>query len=263
MLQKKQPPLRNHVSYSELKIWNECSYRHKLAYVEQKDHFTSNEFTTFGTAIHAACEELVKDPAIDPYSEFSSVFQEETSNLDSPDLLLLEGMRTQASEILPEILPTLQSEFGKYSVVSVEEELHEPMSINDKIYKKKFKGFIDLVIKTQDEKYHIIDWKTCSWGWDAKKKSDKILAYQLVLYKNFFAKKHNIPLENIETHFALLKRTAKTNRVEFVRVTSGKKRVNNALEFVDRAIKNIDKGFSIKNRLSCRYCPFYNTEECT
>ena len=32
-----------------------------------------------------------------------------------------------------------------------------------------FKGFIDLVVKTPDGKYHIIDWKTCSWGWDAQR----------------------------------------------------------------------------------------------
>ena len=44
-----------------------------------------------------------------------------------------------------------------------------------------------MVLKTPDGRYHIIDWKTCSWGWDAKKRSDKILAYQLVFYKHFFA----------------------------------------------------------------------------
>ncbi len=60
---------------------------------------------------------------------------------------------------------------------------------------KDFKGFIDLVIKTPDGKYHVIDWKTCSWGWDMKKKTDKMMAYQLSFYKNYFAKKHNIDLK--------------------------------------------------------------------
>jgi ATP-dependent exoDNAse (exonuclease V) beta subunit len=41
----------------------------------------------------------------------------------------------------------------------VEEQLLEPMS-DIESYGKKFKGFIDMVIKTPDGKYHIIDWKT-------------------------------------------------------------------------------------------------------
>ena len=32
----------------------------------------------------------------------------------------------------------------------------------------------------QTPKYHI-DWKTCSWGWDSRKKSDKMIT-TLTLY---------------------------------------------------------------------------------
>ena len=262
MLPKKPQTPREYVSYSELKIWNECSFRHKLAYIEQKDHFTSNEFTTFGTAIHAVCEELVKVEDINALEHFKNVFEQECKQLETPNQVLLEDMQSQAAKIIPEILPALSAQFGNYKLVAVEDELHEPIELNGVVYKKKFKGFIDLIIQTEDKKYHIIDWKTCSWGWDARKKADKIIAYQLVLYKKFYAQKYDIPLEDIETHFALLKRTAKSKNVEFVRVTSGEKRVDNATAFMQRAVKNIDKGFSIKNRLSCKYCPFYNTEEC-
>ena len=52
--------------------------------------------------------------------------------------------------------------------------------------KYNFKGFIDLVLQTDDGKYHIIDWKTCSWGWKSEKKSDRLTTYQLTLYKKFF-----------------------------------------------------------------------------
>ena len=51
------------------------------------------------------------------------------------------------------------------------------------IYKSedfKFKGFIDLVIATSDQKIHLIDWKTTSWGWNSRKKTYSTLAYQLV-----------------------------------------------------------------------------------
>ena len=77
------------------------------------------------------------------------------------------------------------------------------------------------------------------------------------------AKKYNIDLNNIETYFILLKRTAKKNRVELLRVTNGQKRLDNSKKLLTNALSNIKKGFNIKNRLSCKYCEFKNTEHCT
>ena len=125
-----------------------------------------------------------------------------------------------------------------------------------------FKGFIDAVIKTSDGKYHIMDWKSCSWGWNAQRRSEPMTTYQLTLYKHFYAIKHGIEPSLIETHFALLKRTAKKNRVEIFRVTSGPRKTENALGLLDRALQNIIKGNYIKNRLSCRRCSFYKTADC-
>ena len=129
-------------------------------------------------------------------------------------------------------------------------------------YGRKFKGFIDLVIKTEDGKYHIIDWKTCSWGWRQEKKQDKITNYQLTLYKNYFCKKHNIDPNQVETYFGLLKRTPKNNNVEIFRITSAKKKTNNCLSLLEKSVINMERKMSIKNRLSCKYCKFHNTEHC-
>ena len=35
----------------------------------------------------------------------------------------------------------------------------------------------------ENNKIHLIDWKTCSWGWNSKKKSDTLIAQQLIFYK--------------------------------------------------------------------------------
>ena len=114
----------------------------------------------------------------------------------------------------------------------------------------KFKGYIDAVVKTEDDKNHIFDWKTCSWGWDARKRSDALVTYQLTLYKHFFAEKHGIDPSNIETHFALLKRTAKKDRVEIFRVTSGTRKTNNATKLLTDGCRSIKAGLKIKNRKS-------------
>ena len=95
-----------------------------------------------------------------------------------------------------------------------------------------------------------------------KKRSDRLVTYQLTLYKNFYSLKYNIDVDDIETHFALLKRTSKKDKVEIFRVTSGARKMKNALELLEKAISNIESGISIKNRMSCKYCEFYKTEHC-
>ena len=251
--------MRQHISFSELKIWNECAFKHKLTYIDGLKGFKGNEHTAFGTAMHYVCENVF-DQKTNLSTMFQQKFLEELTLLkkDKVDLnkKLVSEMRVQGEKMLSHILPAVKNTFESFEVVSVEEDLYLPIQNN-----KKFKGYIDLVLKI-DNTYHIIDWKTCSWGWDMKRRTDRMTTYQLTLYKHFFAKKHNIEPSKIETHFALLKRTAKKDNVEIFRVTSGSKKTENALKLLDKALYNMDKNVFVKNRLSCRRCEFYKTEYC-
>ena len=74
--------------------------------------------------------------------------------------------------------------------------------------------------------------------------------------------KHDVDPEMVETHFALLKRTAKKDNVEIFRVTSGPKKTANATDLLRKALLTIEKKIYIKNRLSCRGCEFYKSELC-
>ncbi len=255
---------RDRISYSELKIWNECPYKHKLAYIDNVRKFVGNEYTAFGTAIHHVCENLVINKDLNnPHELFELKFLEELKAISGKYEFkkdLVTDMRKQGKDLIQYILPALDNYFQEYKVVSVEEPLYEDMSFLDT--EKNFKGFVDLILETPDGKYHIIDWKTCSWGWDMKRKNEKITTYQLTLYKKFYSLKYNIDMSKIETHFALLKRTAKNNNVEIFKVSSGERKTNNALDLLKRAIYNIDHGLKIKNRSSCRNCEFYKTEHC-
>lgn len=236
-------------------------------YKDKIKKFKGNEYTAFGTALHYVNEIIVvdhsktKDAANIFELEFlKQLTQIKDSGVDLRKKLVLE-MREQGKYITQFVLPELAKYFGNYEVVSVEEPIYEPITEFKTNY--KFKGFIDLVVKTDDGKHHIIDWKTCSWGWDMKKRSDKLITYQLTLYKNFYSLKYNIDVKDIETHFALLKRTAKKQNVEIFRVTSGSRKMKNALDLLEQAITTIQSGFSVKNRMSCKYCEFYKTEHCT
>ncbi len=262
LAEKNQQQKTSHISFSELKKWNSCPYARKLAYGEKIKLFQGNTYTAFGTALHETIESMYSDKPVDSAKDlFLENLKSSFNALNDKDLdeKLAAEMVHQGPPILAPLQQTVQDYFGDFEIFSIEEELYMPTDI---VEDYNFKGFIDLVIKTPDGYYNIIDWKSCSWGWNFKRKTDPMTVYQLTLYKNFFAKKYNISPEKIRTFFVLLKRTAKKDRVEILPVTNGKKRTTNALQLLDRAIKNITSGLCVKNRLSCRQCEFYNTEHC-
>ena len=252
-----------HISYSELKVWAECPFKHKLMYIDKIKGFIGNEYTAFGGAIHNLCENAIVDK-IEPEDfeqYFQMAFREELKKIEVTKPALVMEMLEKANKITPEIIPSVDEYFGDYEVLSVEERLFEDIQdFEDEKY--NFKGFIDLVVKTSDGKYHIIDWKTCSWGWDMERKSDRLTTYQLTLYKKFFCQKHNIDPQLVETHFALLKRTAKKKNVEIFRVTSGPRKTKNASDLLLKALSNINRQIKFKNRMSCDRCEFRKTEHC-
>ena len=251
----------SHISYSELKDWSFCAFYHKLTRIDGIDGFTGNEYTAFGSAIHSVCEKKLLNEEVEE-DFFVKELKKNIAELeDDVDNKLVHQMMKQGGNIIPEIDDALSDYFEEFEVLAVEMPLYEPIEGEDKL----FKGYIDAVIATPDGKIHIFDWKTCSWGWDSRKKSDKMVTYQLTLYKHFFCQKMDIDPKDVETHFALLKRTAKKNNVEFFRVTSGPKKTENALKLLNTALYNIKNQRYIKNRLSCTGgygCKFYKTEHC-
>jgi hypothetical protein len=255
---------REHISYSELKDWAHCPYYHKKAWIEKVAPFEGNEYTAFGSAIHDVCEKKLLKEDIDEAEVFQLGFAKRIQELLEKNIAFdatnVEKMKTAGPAILGEVDAALDDYFGEYEVFSSEEMLYVPIE-NFNIF---FKGFVDAVVKVGDT-YHLFDWKTCSWGWDSRKKAEKLITYQLTLYKHFFCQKHKIDPKNVETHFALLKRTATKDRVEIFRVTSGPKKTENALKLLYQAIYNITKRFAIKNRLNCHKpypCKLLNTEHC-
>ena len=266
MLETKNHPPKpknpKRISYSELKNWVECPYRHKLIHKDKLPYFEGNEYTAFGTAIHRVCELLMSEQDVNFQKEFSEELDKLKKDNYSINGNMTRDMLEQGEKISKVVMPEVKKYFKEFTVFSIEEEILEEIKEFDSS-NRYFKGFIDLVLKTKDGKYHIIDWKTCSWGWDSRKKSDKIVNYQLSLYKNYFSKKYSINSDDIYTYFILLKRTSKKDIVEVVPITNGNRKVNNSLNLLEKAVINIDRENSIKNRLSCKYCKFYKTENCT
>jgi len=148
-----------HISYSELKIWNDCPYKHKLIYIDKIKEFLGNEYTAFGKAIHDTCERILlsTEEVADLNVHFETRFLDELKKLEKNDVELrkdlIMDMRKQGNSLVEFILPEVKNYFNDYKVVSVEEKLYEDIEDHD----YKFKGYIDLVLKTSDGKYHVID----------------------------------------------------------------------------------------------------------
>lgn len=284
LLTEKKP---THISFSELSTYNQCGWKHKVYYKDKAIPFESSIFTEFGKAVHSAIEdfhtpgeeekkpvefftkELVRLFSQLPDDKFAGS-KKSPGTPETPEQLqknreaTLQTFTDQGIAILNEYFPTMQKFFGKYEVVSVEERLYENF---DAEAARHFKGFIDMVIRLEDGTYCILDTKTTSWGWDARKKTDKMTTYQLTYYKNFFSEKHKIPLDNIKTYFILLKRTVKSDRVEIVEVPCGKIKIKNSLELLRETSMNIERNITLKNRRSCEpeggfACPLLRTKWC-
>ena len=274
--QKEFPTGKKHVSFSEIKMWKECAYKHKLTHIDKIDVFEPSPFLDFGTAVHEGCESIVEKKSPNRKKLVEDIRKAWlTHGFDNPDWVEkqpgwykyapVDEWVNWANNMWDDIPRFLSEQFPNWETVIAEEELYEPIENTG----LSFKGFIDAIIKIPKNNgdgfiYWIIDWKTANaYGWRREKKQDILMTAQLILYKHFWAKKHNIPLKDIRCGFILLKRGGKPgNMCDLVTVSVGPKAIDKALKIMRSMIKNVEKKFSLKNRNSCTYCPYKGTEHC-
>tara|TARA_Y100000813_G_scaffold192537_1_gene170726 strand:+ start:425 stop:1114 length:690 start_codon:yes stop_codon:yes gene_type:complete len=126
----------------------------------------------------------------------------------------------------------------------------------------KFKGFIDLIIKDNiRNRIKIIDIKTSSWGWNKYAKADKNKTDQLLLYKSFYSKQHDVPLDRIDVEYFIVKRKLyegmdfPQRRVQTFVPANGKPSINkviNRLQHFMNECYNDDGTFKDVNYEKCR-----------
>jgi hypothetical protein len=70
-------------------------------------------------------------------------------------------------------------------------------------------------------------------------------------------------LKDIRCGFVLLKRGGKPGRIcELVTVSVGPKALSRALKIVNSMVASVRRGMFLKNRDSCKYCQYKDTEYC-
>ena len=273
---------RPHVSYTELTNFaNGCQWRWKLDYLEGKYTEKFSIHFDFGHAVHSALEKYVsRKNSVELevaqklfFDEFEKLTKEHEGKypLKPQDFA---GLVKSGYDILASV-KDLQ-ELKDCEIVHNEYPVWGQIDRTDGV-EIKFKGFIDLVVKSKDKRgnvvLYIIDFKTCSWGWGRDERDDRWKHFQVFLYKYFFCKKYNIDPKQVRTAFILLKKRPPkgSTPVEFFAVSAGPVSVQRALDMLNNTISEMverekDGSFS-KNRSLCkdRYgnsCPFLGTPLC-
>lgn len=262
------PTGKPHVSFSEIKIWKECSYRHKLQFISKIGLFRPGIHMDFGTAIHSACENFLKTKTMNV-----NVFTDKLSELwKEHQPLNVEEFTQQAHEqfiieglaILAEVPGWLDEQFPGWEFIDAEHYLYEKIENQP----HAFKGFIDCIIVAPGSRGKMITWlldfKTTSWGWNTYKKSDDMVRAQLVLYKNYWAVKTGNDPKDVRCGFVLLKRSAKLGaHCELITTSVGDVTTGRSLKIINNMVTSVKRGIALKNRASCTYCDYRGTEHCT
>ena len=276
------PTNKNHVSFSEIKTWKECSYRHKLMYVDKIQTYENNPYAEFGTVVHNAIEDFLKTKNLDVDTAKKNL--KECWNkykFDSPEYIAkiqaqrrthgltyrhenYEKWEQSVETILTSLPKFLDETFDEWEFLVAEDQIYEKIDG----FELNFKGFIDCVLiatKGKKKKIWIIDWKTTGpRGWASQKSRDFMTQAQVGLYKKYWSKRENVPLKDVGCGYVLLKRNTKPEKcVWFMPVSVGPKFVTRADKLVESMVKTVQKGLFLKNKTSCKFCPFYNTEHCT
>lgn len=273
--------LKEHISYSEIRQWKECPWRHKLLYIDKLSTFEESPHLHYGTIVHDACEhflktkelklEQVKNNIAEVWDEHG--FDSESFIRNQTEKAKSQGWTYKHSKIedwqdwaissikgLPEFL---ENTFPDWEFVSAEDALYECIDNTS----TKFKGFIDCIIKVKSgskEKYVIIDWKTSSGrGWPIEKQRDFLVQSQLILYKHFWGTKNNIDMKNIQCAFVLLKKIKNPEKsCQLIKVSSGPKSLEKSTKMINNMIKTVERQIFMKNRNSCKFCEFQGTTHC-
>lgn len=270
------PTGKEHISYSEVRNWKECAYRHKLQQIDKIDLFKPSPYLDFGTNVHEGCEFFLKEnnvPRERLIKNIKSAWKE--NGFEDPEWIdqqpgwykhePLDVWISWANSMWDDVPGFLDNTFEGWTTFEAEEQLYE----NIEHKPVKFKGFIDAIIKVPKKRgtgfhYWILDWKTANtYGWRTSKKRDPLVQAQLILYKYFWSKKHGIDPKDVKCGFVLLKRGAKPGSVcSLVEVSAGPKATEKANKLISNMISSVQKKFFFKNRNSCSFCEYSGTEHC-
>lgn len=289
-MDKKSTPSnsKRRVSFSQFSNWFNCRHRWYLDHVKGLREFEDNVNTCFGTAMHEAVqlyiETLYKKSARDADQHdlndiFQKAFDRELTDKKVPITKEVHKEYVEDSANIITAFTNMTNRIkhfpsGKYEFVGIEDEIVMPIKNN-----VDFICYIDVILKEKATgRYRIIDIKTSTSGWNHYQRDDEAKVSQILLYKAFFSRKHNIDIDMIDVEFFILRRKLWENyafpqsRIQTFVPKHNQKSVaralNNFAEFVTECFTPDGKFVEDpkvylktpgKAKKNCRYCPHKGT----
>ena len=273
-------------------MWAQCPHRWKTSYVDGVREYTDSIHTMFGTSMHEVIQAFLTVmyndsaklaeslPLNDMLKERMKRNFEQIVKANGGEMFCTEKDMVEfyihGTEILDFIKKKRAQYFSKrgYELIGIEVPLDYELP-ND----IKFVGYIDIVIKdTVRDVIKIYDIKTSTMGWNKYMKADKNKTDQLLLYKQFYSKQFNHPLDKIEVEYFIVKRKLYENldfpqkRVQKFVPANGKPSINKVVTRLDNFITecfNSDGEYNSEHiyrkeasKKNCKFCEFNQTEYC-
>lgn len=245
----------NKLSHTAISIYNECSYKYKLNYIDRVRPKVASSALIFGSAIDKAIEGALKSfpdcVEIKTKSDFALAFQttkvndvEVNTASATPNLIKwslvdfdedlgtssYESMLVKGYLIIESFYKNVIPKIEK--VISVQEEISLVNNNGDAIV-----GFCDTVVKLKDfDKNIILDIKTAGRAYEA---GAVRLSEQLALYKHALSEKYNTNLVGFAAFSKAIKKT----------IT--KECCNCGKQFINPRVKKCDAQASVAKSVRC------------
>ena len=280
------------ISYSQLSMYSQCPKKWALQYRDGHKISEQSIHMVFGTALHETLQwylDVIYNTSgavadkLDLETDFENRLKDEykkaykkNNSTHFADANGLQEFYSYGLEIINYVRKNRGKYFSKRGWWLVGCEVPIVLAPNPRLSRVKYMGFLDVVLYNENtNKFIIIDIKTSTKGWGPKERKDKTKQYQLVLYKKFFSEQYNIPIDDIDIEFFIVRRKLWESedfvikRVQQFRPPSGKTTVNRATkmleEFLDNCFKDNDFNYQEMPETpnnNCKWCPYFKTHLC-
>ena len=278
------------ISYSQLSMFSECPHKWKLNYIDKLRVSEPSIHLLFGTAMHEVIQKYLN--VMYEYTakradqlNLERTLQEkmvEQFNIDKENYGKEPCTKEQLKEFFQDgcdILDFFKKRRGDYFSKKGYELIGCEVPVEMGLQKNlTWVGYLDIVMKdTIHDRIKIYDIKTSTMGWNKWMKADDNKTQQLLLYKQFYSKQYNHPIDKIDVEYFIVKRKLYENakfpqkRVQKFIPASGTVSMNKVAKkltkFIDEAFN--EDGTHTKNELpptpskkACKWCEFKKTEHC-
>jgi len=277
------------ISYSQISMYSECPLHWKLSYVDKLKISESNIHLIFGSAMHEVLQtylnimymdsvknadildlnKLLRDKLIEQFKQAEEqdgkppCTKEELMEFFDDGILIIDFFKKRRNQY-----------FSKRDWELIGCEIPIEVDLKNNI---KMVGYLDVVMRhIPTDSIKIIDIKTSTAGWNKWMKKDENKTQQLLLYKQFYSKQYDHPIERIEVEYFIVKRKLwekamfPQKRVQKFVPASGKPSMNKVstrmLKFINEAFtedgEKKDDMVATPSKKVCKWCEFKKTEHC-